>query len=89
MPKYLSWRDAYEAANADLIERFPRGQNVTHPTFGEGVVAGYQKHYPIDWSVENQDKPDPPDYRSVVVDFDPHGREFIREGKDLDELECI
>ena len=84
MPKYSSWREGYEDRNSDLMERFPEGQDVTHPEFGDGVVSGYSSHPRFDEDGNCMSNP-----RSVVVDFDSHGREFIREGKDLNKLECI
>ena len=84
MPKHASWREAHEERNADLMERFPEGQDVVHPEFGDGVVAGYSSHPRFD-----EDGNCVADPRSVVVDFDPHGREFIREGDELNKLKAI
>ena len=77
--KYNSWQEAHEAENADLIERFSKGETVKHSEFGIGVVAGYSRHHPIDNS---------PSYRSVVVDFEKTERQFISE-HELDKMEVI
>lgn len=76
--KHRNWREAYEHANKDLIERFSEGEIVEHVEFGEGCVTGYSRHYPI-----NND----PSYRSVVVDFG-EGNQFIPEDE-LDKMKVI